>query len=150
MSSDADYAAFLDKANQDTGAVSAQKAQKVGTKSVDTAVPKSLESIEEYYISDADEPFEPVALKFEGDQAPSAEELRKLIGHEASASSIGENDFDPRGQYKAVVDAVKKAGNGNVSIFKVEHGSTRAEYYIVSLDIEGGKLVGLKALAVES
>ena len=75
MSSDADYAAFLDKANQDTGAASAQAAQKVGTKSVNTAVPKTLESIEEYYISDADEPFEPVALKFEGDQAPSAGKL---------------------------------------------------------------------------
>jgi len=75
MSSDADYAAFLDQANQDTGSTSAQTTKKVGTKSVNTTVPKALESIEEYYISDADEPFEPVALKFEGDQAPSAGKL---------------------------------------------------------------------------
>jgi len=45
---------------------------------------------------------------------------------------------------------VKKAGNGSVGIFKVEHGNTRAEYYVVSLDSGESKLVGLKALAVES
>jgi hypothetical protein len=69
MSSDADYAAFLDKANQDTGAAEAKSAsqkQSYGTKSVNTAVPEVLEQVEEYYVSDADEPFEPVALKFEG------------------------------------------------------------------------------------
>jgi hypothetical protein len=68
MSSDADYASFLDKANQDTGSVQQQDTSKkgYGTKSVDTAVPQVLEKVEEYYISDADEPFEPVALIFEG------------------------------------------------------------------------------------
>jgi hypothetical protein len=68
MSSDADYASFLDKANQDTGAAEAQSTSKnsYGTKSVDTTVPKTLEQVQEFYTSDADEPFEPVALKFEG------------------------------------------------------------------------------------
>lgn len=68
MSSDADYAAFLDKANQDTGASNAttQSSKKFGTKAVDTAVPNALESVEAYYVSDADEPFEAVALKFAG------------------------------------------------------------------------------------
>jgi hypothetical protein len=68
MSSDADYASFLDKANQETGAVEQQTSAKksYGTKSVDTAVPKALEQVEEYYISDADEPFEPVALRYDG------------------------------------------------------------------------------------
>jgi hypothetical protein len=66
MSSDADYAAFLDKANQDTGSAQAQESSKTGhgTKSVDTAVPQALQSVEEYYVSDADEPFEPVALQY--------------------------------------------------------------------------------------
>lgn len=69
MSSDADYTAFLDKANQDTAPAESQDTNKkeYGTKSVNTAVPEALESIEEYYISDADEPFEPVALEFSGD-----------------------------------------------------------------------------------
>lgn len=68
MSSDADYAAFLDKANEGTGAAEQQSSSKksVGTSSVNTAVPKVLEQVEEYYTSDADEPFEPVALKFDG------------------------------------------------------------------------------------
>lgn len=151
MSSDADYAAFLDKANQDTGgSASAQSAQKVGTKAVDTVVPKALESIEAYYISDADEPFEPVALKFEGKEGVKPEELKKLIGHDAEVEEVSEKDFDPQGQYANVVEAVKKAGNGRASFFRVEHGSTRAEYYVVSVSVGEGKLVGLKALAVES
>jgi hypothetical protein len=68
MSSDTDYASFLDKANQGTGAAEQQTSAKksYGTKSVDTAVPKALEQVEEYYISDADEPFEPVALRYDG------------------------------------------------------------------------------------
>lgn len=68
MSSDADYAAFLEKANEGTGAVEQQSSSKkgYGTSSVNTAVPKALEKVEEYYTSDADEPFEPVALKFDG------------------------------------------------------------------------------------
>ncbi|OCL02441.1 hypothetical protein AOQ84DRAFT_304719 [Glonium stellatum] len=151
MSSDADYAAFLDKANQDTGAnnVFAQS-KSVGSKSVNTEVPKALEEIEEYYVSDADEPFEPVSLKFDGDSVPSADNFAKLLSHDSEISSMSEKEFDRRDQYKKVVDAVKKVGSKDVSIFRLEHSSTRAEYYIVSLDKKGGRIVGLKALAVES
>jgi len=76
MSSDADYASFLDKANQDTGSknASTQSKKAVGTKSVNTAVPKALEQVQEYYTSDADEPFEPVSLAYEGEGLPSAGE----------------------------------------------------------------------------
>jgi hypothetical protein len=68
--SDADYEAFLNKANQDMGGneATAQSKKSYGTKSVNTAVPKALESVQEYYTSDADEPFEPVALEFEKDE----------------------------------------------------------------------------------
>lgn len=69
MSSDAEYAAFLEKANQDAGAARQQSLgenKAYGTKSVDTVVPKVLEGVEEYYISDADEMFEAVSLKYEG------------------------------------------------------------------------------------
>lgn len=74
MASDEDYAAFLEKANQDPsdGKASAQSGKKPGTKSVDTEVPKALEQVDEYYTSDADEPFEPVSLKWKGDELPSA------------------------------------------------------------------------------
>jgi hypothetical protein len=72
MASDEDYSSFLDKANQDTGAGKATtQSKKASTKAVDTAVPKSLEEVEEYYVSEADEPFEPVSLKWDGDSLPS-------------------------------------------------------------------------------
>ncbi|KAH7122245.1 hypothetical protein B0J11DRAFT_531013 [Dendryphion nanum] len=148
MASDQDYASFLDKANQDTGAsATAQSSKKFSTKSVNTAVPQGLEEVEEYYTSDADEPFEPVSLSYSGSAEIDAGELKKLLGHDSNVESVSEKQF---GQYKKVVDAVKKAGNGKVGFFKVEHGGTRAEYYVVSVDETEGRLVGLKALAVES
>ncbi len=74
MSSDADYTAFLDKANQDTGAGGNYSAQsrKPATQAVNTDVPESLCSVDEVYVSDADEPFEPVSLKWSGKGMPSA------------------------------------------------------------------------------
>ena len=80
MSSDADYASFLDKANQDTGSVEAKDTTKksYGTRSVNTSVPKVLEQVEEYYVSDADEPFEPVAFKFSGSSVSAGMRLSHL------------------------------------------------------------------------
>ncbi|KAF1851861.1 uncharacterized protein K460DRAFT_272663 [Cucurbitaria berberidis CBS 394.84] len=149
MSSDADYASFLNKANQDTGAAEQQSASKksYGSKSVDTDVPKVLEQVEEYYTSDADEPFEPVALKFDGSDV-SADDLKKLIGGDKEVEEVKQKSFES--QYKTVIDAVKKAGNGQVKIFRVELSSTRAEYYVVTADEKEGRIVGLKALSVES
>lgn len=49
-----------------------------------------------------------------------------------------------------MIDAVKQAGSQDVNIFRVQHGSTRAEYYVVSLDKKGKRIVGLKAVAIES
>jgi hypothetical protein len=66
MSSDQEYANFLEKANQDTGS-SSNEVKISGfaqTKAVDSAVPASLKSVDAYYQSDTDEPFEPVALKY--------------------------------------------------------------------------------------
>lgn len=70
MSSDDAYMSFLDKANADLNAGRApqQGADTVRTETVDANVkiPKPLQSVDAYYISDADEPFEPVVLKWEG------------------------------------------------------------------------------------
>jgi hypothetical protein len=66
MSSDQEYANFLEKANQDTGS-SSNEVKTSGfaqTKAVDSAVPASLKSVDAFYQSDTDEPFEPVALKY--------------------------------------------------------------------------------------
>lgn len=73
--------------------------------------------------------------------------MKKLLG-EDEIEEVEEKGFET--QYKNVLSAVKKAGNGDVKVFRVDLESTRAEYYVVSVDKEGGKLVGLKALSVES
>jgi len=150
MASDEDYASFLDKANQDPseGRASTQSTKKASTKSVNTEVPKALEEVEVYFTSDADEPFEPVSLKWEGDGVPSADELGSLIGKDAS--SISQKDFDPQNQYKKVIDAVKKAASADLGYFLVELGGTRSEYYVVGVDKKGNRLVGMKAVAVQS
>ena len=59
-------------------------------------------------------------------------------------------EFDPRGQYKNVRQAVEQAGDGKSRIYRVSHGKTRVEYYVVGLDKEKRRVVGLKAKAVES
>ena len=65
-------------------------------------------------------------------------------------STLEAQDFDPKGQYKDVIEAVEKSGDGKARIFRVHHGKTRAEYYVVGFDKTGRKIVGLKAMAVES
>ena len=74
MSSDADYASFLDKVNQPTGSSSTQskshqtRSKGLSTKSVEISnIPQSLkEGLEDvYYVSDTDEPFEVVGLKWD-------------------------------------------------------------------------------------
>lgn len=72
MSSDDAYSSFLDQANQETGAekVSA-RSNTASTRAVNTDIPVGLQDVEQYYISDADEPFEPVSLKWDGRNMPS-------------------------------------------------------------------------------
>ena len=76
-----------------------------------------------------------------------AGDMKKLLGQD-KVEEVKEKGFET--QYKTVFDAVKKAGNGEVKVFRVDLQGTRTEYYVVSIDTEGGKLVGLKALSVES
>lgn len=71
MSDDA-YSSFLDQANQDTGASKAStKSKAASTKAVDTDVPATLQKVDQYYTSESDEPFEPVSLKWKGNNMPS-------------------------------------------------------------------------------
>lgn len=63
--------AFLNKANADLDKGRAeQSATETGmdTKSVDAGeeIPASLSAVETYYVSETDEPFEPVVLRWEG------------------------------------------------------------------------------------
>jgi hypothetical protein len=68
----------------------------------------------------------------------------------SSVEEIKEKEFDPRGQYSGIVKAVKNAGNGSASFFVAKLDATRSEYFIVSLDADNERIVGLKAFAVES
>lgn len=68
MASDADYMSFLDKANQDvSGGEPQQGVIKTQTVHSSISVPEVLKSLELDYVSDADEPFEPVALEWDGE-----------------------------------------------------------------------------------
>ena len=73
MSSDDAYAAFLERANQDTGTGSAQSqsaSKKAATKTVTEPVPAALKSVDAVYASESDEPFEPVSLTWDGAGLP--------------------------------------------------------------------------------
>jgi len=158
MASDEDYMAFLDKANQDPSAGTAKssskkaefKATDAGAK-VPAVLSKAVE--DKYYISDADEPFEPVYLKTTGKTLPNEVTFAKLVSHpspkEAEVQIMDIGEWDPQGQYKELVDAVREASKGSdVRVYRITREGSRAEYWLVGL--EGGKLVGVKALAVES
>lgn len=72
MSSDDAYMSFLNKANADLDngrsqpAAQQSSAARTETVDVNVKVPTPLTSVDAFYVSDTDEPFEPVALKWEG------------------------------------------------------------------------------------
>ena len=77
-----------------------------------------------------------------------AEEFAKLVGEEGTETEVlGTGEWDPKGEYKDVVGAVKEAVEEEVMVYRVGEG-VRVEYYVVGRG-EGG-LVGVKANAVES
>ena len=76
------------------------------------------------------------------------EQLKTLLSHNAEVEELGLEKWDPKGQYKEVVDTVKKVVSGEVSVFRVELSGAREEYYVVG--VKDGKVLGVKALSVES
>lgn len=159
MSDDASYTAFLNKANQDPKAgapeSTSQTKNKFDPTTTDDALPTSLRSIPEKitYTSDTDSPFEPIVLNYSGDELPSQAEFKKALGSKGEQGDIEElsfQEFDPRDEYAEIIDRVKKAGSGKKDprIFRLELGSTRVEYYIITLG--ESKLVGVYTKAVES
>lgn len=62
-------------------------------------------------------------------------------------------DWDSNGQYKEIIDAVRKAGKGNdVRVYRIVKDRSRVEYFVVTRQGDGpsARLVGVKALAIES
>ncbi|KAJ5273336.1 hypothetical protein N7478_008461 [Penicillium angulare] len=162
MASDDAYMDFLNKANADKDAGAGQApAQGTQTKTVDTSfkLPASLKDVDIYYVSDADEPFEPVLLRWEGaakGEWPSADAFSSLISPNKDISqgisTLSHSSFDPKNQYSEAVEAVRAAAsNSDIKVYRVEITSTKLEYFLVALDeSEGGRVIGLKAKAVES
>lgn len=157
MADDASYGAFLQKANQGVssgGSNQPQSTSQARSKFDPTqsgasngTVPKAIADIQATYVSDTDSDFEPVFFAYSGSGLPSPKDFEKCLNGKGSAEELKENEFDPRGQYKQVIEAVKSAGKG-VKIFRVEIGGTRVEYYVLTLG--DGKLLGVVARAVES
>ncbi|KAJ5780195.1 hypothetical protein N7457_005355 [Penicillium paradoxum] len=169
MSSDDAYMSFLDKANADVSGQAPQGTDTIKTETVHSSlsVPKPLQSVNEYYTSDTDEPFEPVALKWDGAAKgawPSADQLSSLISPDndlsQSISSLSPDSFDPKNQYSSALDAVRAAAVENDSgadksavelkVYRVEQTSTKIEYWVLALHAPESRLVGLRAKAVES
>ncbi|OAA71198.1 hypothetical protein ISF_01749 [Cordyceps fumosorosea ARSEF 2679] len=166
MASDEDYMSFLNKANQDadeahakaSGTARTQAGSRAKLKTLDAGqkAPQGIVKVckEVVYTSDADEPFEPVSLKYTGDGGlPDEEEFAKLIEHwdvaGADISIMDPVDWDAQGEYGAVIEAVRDASRGNdVRVYRVVRDKTRVEYWVVTR--EGGRVVGVKALAIES
>ncbi|KAJ9141915.1 hypothetical protein NKR23_g7637 [Pleurostoma richardsiae] len=164
MATDDDYMAFLDKANKDPseGHAKAQGGGSGGFKAADEGapVPQALAAAArgKFYTSDADEPFVPVSLAWEGgEELPDEEELARLIGHwdpaKAEVEIMDPTSWDRNGQYADIIDAVAQASKGNdVRVYRVARDGTRAEYFVITRAGSGkdARLVGVKALAVES
>ncbi|KAJ5758621.1 hypothetical protein N7520_005777 [Penicillium odoratum] len=165
MASDDKYMDFLNKANADTNA-GQEPEQGIKTQAVDTTLkcPASLKKIKVDYVSEADEPFEPVLLRWKGASEgkwPSADDLSSLISPDADISSnistLETSSFDPRNQYKEVLQAVRSAtaesdpAKVDIKVYSVQLTSTTLEYYVLALDsAEDGRIIGLRAKSVES
>ncbi|KAI0013206.1 hypothetical protein F4779DRAFT_613735 [Xylariaceae sp. FL0662B] len=165
MASDEDYMAFLDKANRDPseGYAKPQSAGQQEFKAADEGaqIPAAIQEAtkDAFYISDADEPFVPVYLAWDenGRGLPDEEAFASLIQHPTPSTAQIEiqdpADWDPQGQYRSILEAVRKAGKGNdVRVYRVSKGGVKVEYWVVTTEGKGAnaKLVGAKALAVES
>lgn len=84
---------------------------------------------------------------------PVVVEFAKLIHHwdadNADVSIMDPMDWDAKGQYTKLIEAVRAASKGNdVRVYKVTRDATRAEYWVITA-IEG-RILGVKTLAIES
>lgn len=84
---------------------------------------------------------------------PPLDEFRNLIGAQTGQEirQLEPDQWDTRGEYKDIVDAVATACSGSaVRVYRVEGSGSRVEYFIVGVDTSEKRVVGVKALSVES
>jgi hypothetical protein len=80
-------------------------------------------------------------------------QFASLVNHpnpdDASVEIMDVAHWDTRGEYKELVHATREATRGSdVIVYRIGTGGARFEYWLVG--VEGGKMLGVKALAVES
>ena len=108
---------------------------------------------DQFYVSDADEEFTPVSLACPSSNLPSADKFKQLVQHpdeQAEVELMGTKEWDPRGQYGDVLKGIEGVSKGEVKVYKVGLGGTRFEYWVLGMGKEGGRVVGVRAAAVES
>ena len=176
MSSDESYLSFLNNANADVSqpqaSTSATAAPTTQSIHLTETIPASLSTIHEtIYTSETDEPFDPVVLKWadaSGGIWPDKTQFATMVspvadaGLEGGITVCGVGEWDPRGMYGGVVRAVREAAgfgekgeagegdDGEVRVYRVEVGVSRVEYFVVALERNGGRVVGVRARSVES
>lgn len=92
------------------------------------------------------------------------DQLSSLISPSADLSgaieTLSASSFDPKNRYASALHAVRAAaveGDSSadesavdIKVYRVELSSTKLEYWILALEPSEGRLVGLRAKAVES
>ena len=66
---------------------------------------------------------------------------------------MGVGEWDPKGEYKDVVQMVEGVIEGEVKVFTLQVGRSRVEYWIVGIGKGGdgeGRIVGVRTVGVES
>jgi len=141
---------------QGLGSATSTTTQTGGKEDKDTAA--GTMATDEDYMSFLDkanqDPNEGVAkAQGSGKGLPDEATFAKLINHpkpkDADIQIMDVGEWDTQGQYKDVVEATREAVKGSdVRVYRVVKDGSRVEYWVVG--VEGGELVGVKALAVES
>ncbi|RPA86255.1 hypothetical protein BJ508DRAFT_358365 [Ascobolus immersus RN42] len=105
---------------------------------------------ENYYSSDTDLPFIPVGITAHFFTLPPADKFAELIKVDADrVKQLTTEEWDPKGQYKEVVEGVKAAAkDGQAGVYEVDGEGSRKGYFVLGIG-EGG-LVGVRAGSVES
>lgn len=85
----------------------------------------------------------------------NAESFAALIDHptplSANITTMKVEEWNKTGEYTKVVDAVKGAAGGeDLKVYVVPRTEVETEYWVVAVDKKERRLVGVKALGVES
>jgi hypothetical protein len=164
MADDASYMAFLQKANDNTTAVSSTSSQRTASLDEPEAskhpflplLNNKLANISSRtFITETDSDFHAVFISSSSlaswsddtDAFPSAVDLEGQVDGGRKGKKLSIMEWDPRGEYTAVVKAVKDITKRNaVQVYSVQGKGGRFEVFVLAKMDDG--LVGVKAKGV--